>query len=110
MPPALHALIVHVYQVPVRHHCLSPAGYIEAHNLMATRLDPHYGYQPESDSWLRLDDEVLQEAAQNLSLWRAGVQEKMHEPLGMPRNDPLGGCFVCAKTYKNQLDDGKAAM
>jgi hypothetical protein len=55
---------------------------------MATRLDPLYGYLPDSDSWLRLDDEVLQEAAQNLSLWRAAALDKVQQPLGLPLNDP----------------------
>ena len=81
---------------------------MEAHNLLATCLDPKYGYEPASGNWLRLDDEVLQEAAQNLNLWRAAVEAQVEEPLGMPRNDPMQRCFVCARTFKQRLDDGKA--
>ncbi|EFN53324.1 hypothetical protein CHLNCDRAFT_58610 [Chlorella variabilis] len=81
-------------------------GFVEVHNLMANRLDPQYGHQPATNTWLQLNDEMLQEAAHNVGVWRSYVAEFVRCAQLLDTSDPFGDCFICASTFRAALNDG----
>lgn len=74
---------------------------------MANRLDPRYGHQPATNTWLRLNDEMLQEAAHNVGVWRSYVAEFVRCAQLLDTSDPFGDCFICASTFRAALNDGE---